>query len=73
MNNQLLTAINKYVYNNNIFDNVIFIGQDKKDTYVVFNNNEDALHCISIIKKYFPVTATLMRLGNLNQFRIIFS
>ena len=73
MNQQLLTAVNKYVDNNNLYDNLIFIGQDKKDTYVVFDNSEDAIHCISIIKKYFKITATLMKLRKLNQFRIIFN
>ena len=73
MNAPLLKAVNRYIHNNEIYDNVIFVGQDNKNTYVVFDNNGDALHCISIIKKYFSVTATLMRLGNLNQFRIIFN
>ena len=73
MNQQLLTAVNKYVHNNNIYDNLIFMGQDKRGVCDVFDNNKDALHCISIIKKYFKVTATLMKLGKLNQFRIIFN
>ena len=39
MNQQLLTAVNKYVHNNNIYDNLIFMGQDKRGVCVVFDTS----------------------------------
>ena len=67
---KLNEIITKYIYNNNIEDNVKYMGGVGNSYKVVMEDNLEALKLAKMVKKYLPKVS--ISFGKNNQFKTLF-